>query len=154
MLYSRYNYLLPKSIVQQHFGGKYSFQRVPNQVGKIQKFQEFSGGGDKHPHLLTTMPWLKRDETCSCTEASISKCSTMFNCESVRLPNARLWSIGKRCGWVQLCLITEHNWSQSSNWSSIGFRLTTPKRTAVCTSNWKLVNFQRAFSNTSRTSDS
>ena len=50
----------------------------------------FGGGGgyDKHPHLLTTMPCLKRDEACWCTEAFISKRSTIFNCESVRLPNA------------------------------------------------------------------
>ncbi|KAM7449634.1 Anaphase promoting complex subunit 11 [Porites harrisoni] len=46
------------------------------------------------------MPCLKRDETCWCTEAFISKRSTIFNCESVRLPNARLWSTGKSFGWI------------------------------------------------------
>ena len=94
--------------MQQHFWQKDSFQGVPKQVGKTQKFQGllfFLGGGggyDKHPHFLTTMPCLKRDEACWCTEAFISKRSTIFNCESVRLPDAWLWSIGKSFGWVQL----------------------------------------------------
>ena len=32
-------------IVQQHFEEKYSFQRVPNQVEKLRKFQGAGGGG-------------------------------------------------------------------------------------------------------------
>jgi len=44
------NYLSQTSIVQQHFGRKYSFQGIPNQVGKSWKFQGLGGGGyDKHP---------------------------------------------------------------------------------------------------------
>ena len=42
-LYRRNNYLSHKSIVQQHFWGKYSFQGVSNQVGKLKKLQ---GVGD------------------------------------------------------------------------------------------------------------
>ena len=47
-LYRRNNRLLHKSMVQRHFWGKYSFQRAPNQVRKLLKFQEL-GGYDKHP---------------------------------------------------------------------------------------------------------
>ena len=37
-------------MVQQHFLNKYYFQRVPNQVEKLRKFQGAGGGGyDKHP---------------------------------------------------------------------------------------------------------
>ena len=96
--------------MQQHFWRKDSFQGVPKQVGKTQKFQGLlfflggEGGVWQAPtlFLLTTMPCLKRDEACWCTEAFISKRSTIFNCESVRLPDAWLWSIGKSFGWVQL----------------------------------------------------
>ena len=42
-LYRRNNYLSHKSIVQQHFWGKYSFQGVSNQVRKLKKSQ---GVGD------------------------------------------------------------------------------------------------------------
>ena len=36
--------------MQQHFLNKYYFQRVPNQVEKLRKFQGVGGGGyDKHP---------------------------------------------------------------------------------------------------------
>ena len=111
--------------MQQHFWRKDSFQGVPKQVGKTQKFQGllfFLGGGggyDKHPHLLTTMPCLKRDEACWCTEAFISKRSTIFNCESVRLPNAWLWSIGKSFGWVQLF----DYWTQLKSIEQIGVQL-------------------------------
>lgn len=77
------------------------------------------GGYDKHPHLLTTMPCLKRDEACWCTEAFISKRSTIFNCESVRLPNAWLWSIGKSFGWVQLF----DYWTQLKSIEQIGVQL-------------------------------
>ena len=122
---------------------------------KLEKHRNSKGlvGYDKHPHLLTTMPCLKRDETCWCTEAFISKRSTIFNCESVRLPNARLWSTGKSFGWVQLF----DYWTQLKSIEQLEFnwvRLTTPRCTAVCSSNkktWKLVKLQRAFSNTSRT---
>ena len=108
--------------MQQHFWRKDSFQGVPKQVGKTQKFQGlfFWGGGrggyDKHPHLLTTMPCLKRDEACWCTEAFISKRSTI---KSVRLPNAWLWSIGKSFGWVQLF----DYWTQLKSIEQIGVQL-------------------------------
>ena len=101
--------------------------KIPGGWGSSTKVPSMGGGGGwvwiffGTTHLLTTTPCLKRDETCWCIEASISKRSHMFDCECVLLPNASLWSIGKRFGWVQLCLITEYNWSQSSNWSSIGF---------------------------------
>ena len=36
------------NIVQLHFWHKYSFQRAPNQVEKLRKFQGV-GGYDKHP---------------------------------------------------------------------------------------------------------
>ena len=37
--------------MQQHFLNKYYFQRVPNQVEKLRKFQGLGGEGgyDKHP---------------------------------------------------------------------------------------------------------
>ena len=65
------------------------------------------------------MPCLKRDEACWCTEAFISKRSTIFNCESVRLPNAWLWSIGKSFGWVQLF----DYWTQLKSIEQIGVQL-------------------------------
>ena len=48
-LYLRNNYILQDGIVKQLFGWKYSFQGVPNQDGKSQKFQGVRGY-DKH-HL-------------------------------------------------------------------------------------------------------
>ena len=47
-LYLRNNYILQDGIVKQLFGWKYSFQGVPNQDGKSQKFQGVRGY-DKHP---------------------------------------------------------------------------------------------------------
>ena len=43
-LHRRNNYLSHKSMVQRHFLQKYSFQGIPNQVGKLRKF---GGGGDQ-----------------------------------------------------------------------------------------------------------
>ena len=48
-LYHRNNYLSHKCIVEQHFWGKYSFQGVSNQVGKLKKLQ---GVGD-----MRSAPW-------------------------------------------------------------------------------------------------
>ena len=39
-------------IVQQHFGHKYSFQRVPKQGEQLWKFQGLGGGGG-----ITSIPW-------------------------------------------------------------------------------------------------
>ena len=48
-VYRRNNYVLHKIIVQRHFWQKHFFQGLPNQVGKLQKFQGVGG--------MTSTPW-------------------------------------------------------------------------------------------------